>query len=752
MATRREDAVAKEKKSPSRFWAFVSVGVGGLLLLMGFGASAGYLGLPAIIDEVNIFGTQLGQMAAIFLGLGGGTLALFHGLGSLRGEASSPFRLPPAHFLVIAFALVVALGNTLLIFEVAANFLFPFLFLLGAALPLAAVLAWSSQRLGWPVSWRQASLSFVSGATLSVLVTIFLSAVLAVAFFFLVIPVELLSVSIEELLDLFGGGGFLERFFFSPYVIVLLFITVLQAPIPEEFAKALGPGFMLNRIGSERQAFMLGLASGAGFAVLENMMYEGIYALWSGWTWGGVTVLRAIGSVLHPLCTGIIVLALFRSRQRQRGWAGRIAGAYLLAVILHTLWNGGFEALLLMTGLDHYSGIGPAFNVYGESIAVILAIYLVIYSAALWWLLARIIRSLAGDEEREIIPMKFSMRSVALWAAVSLLVILPVGSAIGPAWGGATDVFAAGPPATPTPEPEPTAIPVSDSGSEPELTSSPSPISTPLPIMPVTTLPGARIAFQSSRYGVPHIYLLEGENLSSLTDNHGSGRNPSWSTDGTEIVFDSNTIVIDNSEIFVMDADGSNLRQLTDSQGLDEEPAWSPDGEHIVFVSQRDGKSELYIMNSDGSDQIPLTNDGIDKSDPSWSPDGQFVVYAAGHSGAFDIYILEMDSREVTQFTSNENNERGPVFSPGQEYIVYASNSGNNVDIYIKFINSGQELRLIAGESVDNSPNWSPDGRYIAYSSSLTGGRDIYAFVVDTRKVIRLTDLINADTDPAWSP
>jgi len=49
MATRREDAVAKEKKSPSRFWAFVSVGVGGLLLLMGFGASAGYLGLPAII-------------------------------------------------------------------------------------------------------------------------------------------------------------------------------------------------------------------------------------------------------------------------------------------------------------------------------------------------------------------------------------------------------------------------------------------------------------------------------------------------------------------------------------------------------------------------------------------------------------------------------------------------------------------------------------------------------------------------------
>ena len=122
-----------------------------------------------------------------------------------------------------------------------------------------------------------------------------------------------------------------------------------QAPIPEEFAKSLGPGLMVKRIQNERSAFFLGLTSGAGFAILENMLYEGLYASWSGWSWGGITALRAIGSVMHPLCTGIVVLALYRERERNPGWFGRLGRAYLIAVGLHTLWNGGFEALFYIS-------------------------------------------------------------------------------------------------------------------------------------------------------------------------------------------------------------------------------------------------------------------------------------------------------------------------------------------------------------------------------------------------------------------
>ena len=65
----------------------------------------------------------------------------------------------------------------------------------------------------------------------------------------------------------------------------------------------------------EEGGLVANLASGAGFAILENMLYEGMCAGYSGWSWGGITLLRSIGSVLHPIGTGIIALGWFRMRE-----------------------------------------------------------------------------------------------------------------------------------------------------------------------------------------------------------------------------------------------------------------------------------------------------------------------------------------------------------------------------------------------------------------------------------------------------
>jgi hypothetical protein len=225
-------------------------------------------------------------------------------------------------------------------------------------------------------------------------------------------------------------------FLLSPQALFFVVFTALQAPIPEEFAKALGPGLMTGRLSSERQAFFVGLASGAGFAVLENMLYEGLYAQWSGWTWGGITLLRGFGSVLHPLGTGIIALALFRARERPAGWFGQVARAYLLSVGLHTLWNGGFELIVYFTGIRLYTGARLEF--YGEAISVSLAVFLLFLSAGLWWMLAKIIAGLAVPSEQvsaEASPFPgVSSRALAVWALASALVIIPIGAALGPAW------------------------------------------------------------------------------------------------------------------------------------------------------------------------------------------------------------------------------------------------------------------------------------------------------------------------------
>jgi RsiW-degrading membrane proteinase PrsW (M82 family) len=423
-----------------RLLPMVVVGVGWLLLLAGLGAGVGYLGLPLLAGDEGILAAQLGQMAALFLGLFGGSLAVYHGLRALAGRPSQQMRLPHVFFFGLVFAVVLGLGNVLLNFDIMVNFLFPFLFLAGAALPTFAVLAWAGRRLGWPLTWRQTALMLVSGSTLSVLVTIILGSAFPFFIYLLVDPLAVLAGSMGDVLSS-GAPGFLERFFVSPMIIVFLVVTALQAPIPEELAKALGPLLMGRRIGNERQAFLIGMVSGAGFAILENMLYEGLYAQWSGWSWGGVTLLRGIGAVLHPICSGFIALALFRERQREPGWFGRLGRAYLVAVGLHTLWNGGFEALLALTGIDYYGGLGDTLNLYGESVAVMLVVFLVILSLSLWWLLARVTRDLSLEVEVSLRPVIVTRRAVAVWAFACAAVIVPIGATLVQAWGGMAAFF-----------------------------------------------------------------------------------------------------------------------------------------------------------------------------------------------------------------------------------------------------------------------------------------------------------------------
>ena len=418
-----------EDGHPSKFWAYIAALVGGLLLLAGMATTVSFLGLPLFLGG-DILGPQLGQIAGMFLGLVCGSLALFHGLRSILKRRSSSLRLPPIITFLLIFALVLGLGNLVINFEIATELLFPPLFVLGAALPTVVVLAWVGRKLGWPITWRQGALAFVAGCTLSIIVAILLQTILPYVVYSLLMPLEYSAYSFSELAS--GTSGFLERLFSSPLIVIFLIITAFQAPIPEEFAKALGiTMFGRKRVLEERQAFMIGLASGAGFAILENMLYEGVYAQWSGWTWGGVTLIRGIGSILHPLCTAIVTLGWFRARKM--GW-GTLLKAYFLAIGLHTLWNGGFLSFIYLTGLDYYAISESSLSVYGLVIEALLVIFLIVLSIGLWWLLSHLVSGMAEDTEPELATMVISPRALALWGLACVLVIVPIGAALGPAW------------------------------------------------------------------------------------------------------------------------------------------------------------------------------------------------------------------------------------------------------------------------------------------------------------------------------
>jgi len=428
--------------APTKLWAYVAVVVGAVLLLLGVGTAIGYLGLPFLELGEYLLASQLGQMAGIFLGLLCGSLAVAHGVASIRRRKSRTLTLAPIHVFAIVFAVVLGLGSLVLTFGVAEEFLFPPLFALGAALPTVAVLAWALRRLGWPITWRQGALALVAGATLSLFLAIILETALPILASMLIDPLGILA---ESFGDALSSGGPLDRLLYSPAVIVFLAFIAVEAPLPEELTKALGLTlFGRKRITQAGQAFAVGMACGAGFAIVENMLYEGLYAQTEGWSWAGITLLRAIGSVLHPLCTGLVALGWFRMRE-SGGMA--LLKSYLLAVGLHTLWNGGFLPFVYLTGLDYVTEFDASVSLFGLAEEALLVVFLLALSVGLWWYLGRLTLTLGSKAEAAPAPEPAAVtpRALAVWAGACLLVIVPVGAALGPAWRQIQAVLFGGP-------------------------------------------------------------------------------------------------------------------------------------------------------------------------------------------------------------------------------------------------------------------------------------------------------------------
>ena len=101
-------------------------------------------------------------------------------------------------------------------------------------------------------------------------------------------------------------------------------------------------------------------------------------------------------------------------------------------------------------------------------------------------------------------------------------------------------------------------------------------------------------------------------------------QDPTWSPDGSKIAFAGFPNIIhrpiENSQIYVMNADGSGKVQLTfETEANLSSPSWSPDGTKIVFVKEHgefgSGDTDIWIMNADGSGQKALTDWNVTPGD-----------------------------------------------------------------------------------------------------------------------------------------
>ena len=119
----------------------------------------------------------------------------------------------------------------------------------------------------------------------------------------------------------------------SPIVVgSLLLFTAGLVPLVEEAIKPAGVWLLSGRKLTPRDGWVLGLLSGAGFAMVENL---GNLAVGEGWTF--LAIARGGATALHMFNTAIIGYTFVLSR-RQKRWRLVIL-SFLGTLLLHALWN-----------------------------------------------------------------------------------------------------------------------------------------------------------------------------------------------------------------------------------------------------------------------------------------------------------------------------------------------------------------------------------------------------------------------------
>ncbi|GAB4581135.1 MAG: hypothetical protein Fur0022_38820 [Anaerolineales bacterium] len=304
-----------------------------------------------------------------------------------------------------------------------------------------------------------------------------------------------------------------------------------------------------------------------------------------------------------------------------------------------------------------------------------------------------------------------------------------------------------------------------------------------------------QIAYVSEQEGLPKVFIMndDGSDSRLLIKDMPSSCQPTWSSDGTKLLFVSPCgprnekvdIAYPNASIFIANvtpdgiATGSKLLITVVNGAYDSD--WGPTG--ILFTGLGEGKPLVYFSDFEGNERLLSSDLGAGEKLARWVPGTEFILFFRDNPlqlfvGAFAGFSDPITSNQ--QITHQTNSPLYPSFSPSGDLIAFTSKIETGEDgtinpswhiSVLKWVwdianpelqQNEKSTRLTNSGLINTDPDWSPNGNWIAfafYDHTKGSQFDIYKMTKSGGSIQPLTNIIGADDpgdpdeyQPAWRP
>jgi WD40 repeat protein len=186
---------------------------------------------------------------------------------------------------------------------------------------------------------------------------------------------------------------------------------------------------------------------------------------------------------------------------------------------------------------------------------------------------------------------------------------------------------------------------------------------------------------------------------------------PSFSPDGTQIVYSAGNET--KANLFIMKIDDGSSNQITFMNSSNRSPTWSPDGKSIAFVSGQEDKNKIWLVKTDGEGLSELSRTHPNKNS------GAAVIWSSDRK----LLYLSQGNRNYSVFDLNTETEHKLIQEDSVGWLSKARISRDKTKLVV-FWNQNTIRGLFIISLIDHSQNllkegewepigWSNDGNYV---------------------------------------